>query len=74
MAERAIRHLAVQRKISGSFYRNVAERYLLLLGIAQSCRFQKKSFLAFLLSEQKDIDNFKEKRRSKVTKQMDGNA
>jgi hypothetical protein len=30
--------------------------------------------LAFLLSEQKDIDNFKEKRRSKVTKQMDGNA
>lgn len=68
MAERAIRHLAVQRKISGSFFKRVAEHYLLLLGIAQTCRFQEKSFLAFLLSKEKDIDEFKEKRRPKVTK------
>jgi hypothetical protein len=68
MAERAIRHLAIQRKISGSFFKRVAEHYLLLLGIAQSCRFQGKSFLAFLLSKEKDIDGFKEKRRPKVTK------
>ena len=40
MAERASRHLAVQRKISGSFFKRVAEHYLLLLGIAQTCRFQ----------------------------------
>jgi len=68
MAERASRHLAVQRKISGSFFKRVAEHYLLLLGIAQTCRFQGKSFLAFLLSKEKDIDEFKEKRRPKVTK------
>jgi hypothetical protein len=37
--------------------------YLLLLGIAQSCRFQEKSFLRFLLSGAKDIDAFKEPRR-----------
>lgn len=68
MAERAIRHLAIQRKISGSFFKRVVEHYLLLLGIAQTCRFQGKSFLAFLLSKEKDIDEFKEKRRPKATK------
>jgi predicted RecB family nuclease len=68
MAERASRHLAVQRKISGSFYKRVAKHYLLLLGIGQTCRFQGKSFLAFLLSKEKDVDGFREKRRPKVTK------
>jgi hypothetical protein len=74
MAERASRHLAVQRKISGSFYKRVAEHYLLLLGMAQTCRFQEKSFLGFLLSQEEDIDEFKEKRRPKVTKRVGGNA
>ena len=50
MAERAIRHLAVQRKISGTFFASVAPQYLLLLGLAQTCRFQGKSVLKFLLS------------------------
>ena len=59
MAERAIRHLAVQRKISGTFYDSLISQYLLLLGIGQSCRFQDKSFLKFLLSEEKDVDLFK---------------
>jgi hypothetical protein len=59
MAERAIRHLAVQRKISGFFFDSVITQYLLLLGIAQSCRFQDKSFLKFLLSQKKDIDLYK---------------
>ncbi len=59
MAERASRHLAVQRKISGSFYKNVAPRYLVLLGIAQTCRFQNKSFLKFLLSKERDVDLFR---------------
>ncbi len=47
MGERAIRELSVQRKISGTFFKSLAPRYLLLLGIAQSCRFQEKSFLSF---------------------------
>ena len=59
MAERAIRHLAVQRKISNIFYDSLISQYLLLLGIGQSCRFQDKSFLKFLLSEEKDVDLFK---------------
>ncbi len=59
MAERAIRHLAVQRKISGFFFKSVAPHYLLMLGITQTCRFQEKSLLKFLMSGEKDIDTFK---------------
>jgi len=59
MAERALRHLAVQRKISGAFFEEAARRYLVLLGIAQTCRFQGKSLLRFLMSEEKDIDRFR---------------
>ena len=68
MGERALRHLTVQRKISGSFYESLAPAYLLLLGLAQTCRFQDKSLLKFLLSGEKDIDAFKlTKRRRSVT-------
>lgn len=59
LAERALRHLAVQRKISGTFFDSLIEQYLLLLGIMQTCRFQEKSLLGFLLSGEKDIDKFK---------------
>lgn len=62
-AERALRELVVQRNISGSFYLKGANNYLTLLGIAQSCRFQDKSFLRFLLSEEKDVDAFKDRKR-----------
>jgi predicted RecB family nuclease len=58
-AESAIRHIALQRKISGAFHESMTHDYLILLGIKQSCRFQGKSFLEFLLSEEKDIDQFK---------------
>lgn len=71
MGERAIRHLAVQRKISGSFYKRVVVHYLLLLGIAQTCRFQGKSFLKFLISGEIDIDQFKVRKRPKASKQAD---
>jgi hypothetical protein len=71
MAERAIRHLAVQRKISGSFFERVAVLYLRLLGIAQTCRFQEKSFLGFLISETKDVDQFKGRKRPKASKPVD---
>ena len=65
MAERAIRHLAVQRKISGSFFKSGATAYLTLLGVMQTCKFPNKSLLKFLLSQQKDIDQFKDYRRTK---------
>jgi hypothetical protein len=66
MAERGIKELAVQRKISGSFFKRVAPQYLLLLGIAQSCKFQGKSFLKFLLSLEKDVDAFRAAKRKKI--------
>jgi hypothetical protein len=67
MAERAIRQLAVQRKISGSFFKRVALQYLLLLAISQTCRFQGKSFLKFLLSKEKDVDEFRRSRAIKYS-------
>jgi hypothetical protein len=66
-AENAIRHLAVQRKISGTFFKKVAPQYLLLLGVAQTCRFQDKSLLQFFLSEEIDIDKFKAAKRIKIS-------
>ncbi len=63
MGERALRHLAIQRKISGSFCLRGANDYLRLLGIAQSCRFQNKLFLRFLLSKERDVDVFKDRKR-----------
>ena len=67
MAERAMKELAVQRKILGSFFKRVATHYLLLLGIAQSCKFQEKSFLKFLLSREKDVDAFRAARRKRIS-------
>ena len=68
IAERALRHLAIQRKISGAFFSTGARDYLLLLGIAQTCRFQNKSMLDFLLSEEKDVDSFKKQKRTKTSR------
>lgn len=65
MAERALRQLAVQRKISGFFYEDGALQYMRLLGLSQTCRFQEKSFLRFLLSGERDIDEFKMKGRQR---------
>ncbi len=62
MAERALRQLAVQRKISGSFFKRAAGHYLLLLAISQTCRFQGKSFLKFLLSKETNVDSFRRTR------------
>jgi hypothetical protein len=62
-AERALRHLAVQRKISGSFSEKGAADYLRLLAIAQTCRFQGKSFLRFLLSRSINVDEYRERSR-----------
>jgi hypothetical protein len=62
MAERALRHLAVQRKISGSFFSDSFKEYLILLGITQTCRFKNKPLLQFLMSGEKDVDHFKGKK------------
>jgi hypothetical protein len=59
MVERALRQLAVQRKISGRFYKRVAPQYLRLLAVSQTCRFQGKSFLKFLLSKETDLASFR---------------
>jgi predicted RecB family nuclease len=72
--ERALRHLAVQRKISGFFFKSFASRYLVLLGIAQTCRFQNKSFLKFLLSGEMDVDDFRPGPRRRTTRQIGGIA
>jgi hypothetical protein len=70
VAECALRHLAVQRKISGFFFSKGAKYYLRLLGIAQTCRFQNKSFLGFLLSGCADLDQYKEQRRRKASEDL----
>ena len=67
MAERALRHFAVQRKISGSFGADRAREYLRFLGITQTCRFQGKSLLRFLLSGELDVDVYKERRRLRTS-------
>jgi hypothetical protein len=63
-AERALRPICTQRKISGFFYESTMPSYLRLLSIMQTCKFQNKSFLKFLLSKEKDIDNFGVRRKS----------
>jgi predicted RecB family nuclease len=62
-AERALRHLAIQRKISGAFSETGARDYLRLLAIAQTCRFQRKSFLGFLLSKSTNVDEYRDRSR-----------
>ncbi len=55
MAERGLRQIAVQRKISTFFAEGIND-YLLLLGIMQTCRFKKQSFLKFLISGKKTFE------------------
>ena len=62
-AERALRHLTIQEKISGYFHESLMPDYLRLLGIRQACRFQGKSFFKFLFSGETDIDQFQRSRR-----------
>ena len=64
-AERAIRPLAKQRTISSSFSESVLTSYLLLLGLRQTCVFQKKSFFKFLFSGETNLDLFQKSRTPK---------
>jgi predicted RecB family nuclease len=67
-AERGIRHLALQRRISGAFFEGPVHHYLVLLGIAQTCQFQEKSFLRFMMSRGLDVDAFRSGRRLRRSK------
>ena len=60
MAERALRHLVVQENIFKTFFKSMFPDHLSLLGIMQTCRFQQKSFLKFLISGEKDVDLYNE--------------
>jgi hypothetical protein len=64
-AERALRHLTVQEKISGSFHKSLMPAYLRLLEIRQTCRFQGKSFFKFLFSGETDLDTFESRKRKR---------
>ncbi|MGK7915834.1 MAG: IS66 family transposase, partial [Prochloraceae cyanobacterium] len=64
-AEWAIRPIAKQRSISSSFSSSIAEAYLILLGIRQTCRSQGKSFFKFLFSGQKNLDLFEVRKQKK---------
>src|SRR5208282_2809232 len=70
-AERALRHFAIQRRISGTFSRKGATHYLRLLAMAQTCRFQNKSFLCFLTSGCVDVDKYNKGCRRRTTEQLD---
>ena len=64
-AERALRHLTVQEKISGTFSKTTTEDYLCLLGVRQTCRFQEKSFFKFLFSGETDLEKFESRKRKR---------
>ena len=60
-AENGLRHICIQRKISGSFGGNQFTYYLRMVSIMQTCKLQNKSFFKFLLSKEKDVDSFSRK-------------
>jgi hypothetical protein len=64
-AENRIRHICVQRKISGSFGNNQFPHYLRMVSIMQSCKLQNKSFLKFLISKEIDVAKFNSKKGNK---------
>jgi predicted RecB family nuclease len=68
-AERGLRHICKQLSISGSLHKSLTPHYLRLVSIMQTCRFQNKSFLKFLLSKEKDIDNFGVRRKGSMEKE-----
>jgi predicted RecB family nuclease len=61
-AEHGFTHFALYRKqANGLFTEESIERYLSLLSIYQTCAYRKLSFLHFLRSKEKDIDNYQRK-------------
>ena len=65
-AENGIRHVCVQRKISGSFGGDQFPHYLRMVSIMRTCKLQHKSFFKFLLSKDLDIDLFLSKKKKRI--------
>ena len=70
-AERALRHIGRLQQISMSLSEATTHEYLRLLSIKQTCRFQNKSFFQFLLSREKDIDQFEKSKAIRRAVQLD---
>jgi hypothetical protein len=70
-AENALRAITLQLDISGVLHKSAIEEYLRLLSIKQTCKFQDKSFLKFLLSKEIDVDSFKGSKQRKPIKGPD---
>jgi hypothetical protein len=64
-AENALTAIILQLNISRVLHKSVIEEYLVLLGIKQTCKFQDKSFLKFLLSKEKEVELFKDSKSRK---------
>jgi hypothetical protein len=63
-AENAIKRFAYYREVTvGSLREPGLHDYLVLLSICQTCRYKGVSFLKFLLSREKDVDQFCERGR-----------
>ncbi len=61
-AEHGFTHLAIYRKqANGLFTEESIERYLSFLSIYQTCTYRNLSFLHFLRSKEKNIDNYQQK-------------
>jgi hypothetical protein len=62
-AEHAIKILALHRnKNASSFRKSHIDEYTTLISIYQTCIYRNIDFLDFLLSQETDIDNYKNKR------------
>jgi hypothetical protein len=58
-AEHAIKHYALYREITdGQMTESGITDYLVLLSVYETCKYKGASFLKFLLSGEKDIDEF----------------
>lgn len=61
-AEHGFTHFAIYRKqANGLFTQESIERYLSLLSLYQTCAYRNLSFLHFLRSKEKNIDNYQRK-------------
>lgn len=67
-AEIIVKHLKLQGDISKSYSAAITIHYLRLLSIMQTCRFQNKSFLHFLLSGKQDINDFRNVDKTLINK------
>ena len=56
-AENALRQITMQQDISKVFSDSNIHSYLLLLGVKQTCKYQRKPFLTFLLSGKKCFED-----------------